>query len=104
MSDYLDREPGMYERDGSAVALVEQQRAGILDSLRTTKAASVTLLDSDGGSLHWGVYTADDGVEAFLVYAAVRAIRDAAAGLDIGHADACRLVLRAIAEGVGGGT
>lgn len=92
----------MYAADGATVALVEQQRAGIIEALRTTKAASVTMRDSDGGSLHWGVYTADDGdAEAFLVYAAVRAIRDAAAGLGIGHADACRLVLHAITKGVG---
>jgi hypothetical protein len=101
--DYLDRDPGFYiSDDGSAFALVEQQRASIIDALRVTKAASVTMFDPDGGGRHWGVYIDDDDdAESFMVYAAVRAIRDAAAALGVDDASACRLVLAAIAKGVG---
>jgi hypothetical protein len=100
--DYLDRDPGMYESDGAAFALVEQQRASVIDVLRTTKAASVTMLEENGDGKHWGIFIQDDGdAETFLVYAAARAVRDAAAALGVDHASACRLVLIAIEEGIG---
>lgn len=59
--DYLDIEPGMYAADGSAFALIEQQRAAMIEHLRTSKAVSTTLIDEEGTGRHWSVDIRDDG-------------------------------------------
>ena len=101
--DYLDRPPGMYASNGSAFALVEQQRAHVIERLRHTKAAFVVMLDPNGDGRHWAVYIREDGdAETFLIYAAVHALRDACAALGVSHEEGCRLLLAAIEEGVGG--
>lgn len=100
MNEHLDRQPGMYEHDGAVAALVEQQRACIIEQLRTATAASVTLFDSTGDVVHWGISGGDDA-EAFLVYAAGHAIRDIAGALNVTPARACTIVLFAITRGVG---
>lgn len=98
---YLDREPGMHDADGSAFALVEQQRMNVMDYLRDSKAVSVTMECRDGDFLHWGVYIADGDAETFITYAAVRALRDMMGALGVGAEECCRVILAAIDEGVG---
>lgn len=100
--DYLDSEPGIYEDDGAAAALVEQQRQSMREKLRTAPAVSLTIFDGRGDGYHWGVYMRDDGdVESFLLYAASKAVLDVAGALEIDESLACRLILDAIERGLG---
>lgn len=98
--DYLDIVPGRYDVEGDITALIEQQRAAVIDRIRKNGAVSVTTMEGDTG-YHWAVYLADGDAETFLLYAAVKTTRDVMAALGVGPVAATELVIRAIEEGVG---
>jgi hypothetical protein len=99
VSDYLDREPDMYEIDGAAVAVIDQQRAEAADAARTAPAIAVTWFDAAGAGTHWAIAPEDGGVE-FLLYVAARSVRDLAALHGCDEVEAARLTLMAIAKGI----
>lgn len=93
MSDDLDIEPSYIDDDdrGYAMAMIEQQRASIIERLRTTKAASVTLLDENGDGYHWGIFYREDmHPGAFLLDAAIKAVRDLAAASNASFEETCQ--------------
>ena len=97
----IERDPGVYANDGSAAALIEQQRAEILKALRTSKAHSVTIMEPSHDTMHNAVYVLDDEPLPFISFVAVKAVRDLAALLDGDHEKALGIVQAAIDNGIG---
>lgn len=99
-SSHLEFDPGVYDHDGAAAALVEQQRAFHRDAMRKSVAVSVTQIDHDGDTHHWAIYMRDDeDPRLFLLTAAVAAIRDLAGVFDADMDAALALVTCAIEKG-----
>lgn len=98
----IERDPGFVELSPGMVAIVDQQRAEMVAALRETLAVSATVIDRDGDMRHWALYALDDEFPGeFLVYAVVRAWRDAIAAVGCEHDELYRMVLDSISRGIG---
>jgi hypothetical protein len=96
-----EREPGLYEQDGTSAAVIEQQRAEVREALRSSRAHSVTVFSEQGDTLHSAIYTLPGDSRPFLSFVAVKAIRDLAAVMGGDHEGAAAIVLAAIERGLG---
>lgn len=97
-----DRMRGSFDLDGGMAAVIDQQRAAILEGVRKADYVSVSFYDSDGGT-HWAIAIPSSEAEMdsdqFLLYALAKAWRDfqGETGLtDLGVAAAVRLALEKI--------
>jgi hypothetical protein len=99
MSD-LELDAGFYDADGGTVALVDQQRALVRDSIRTARACWTLTMEEDGGLRCWQMCPGEEGAESFLFLALLYAWRSAEDVLGVGQEDLAALVLEALERGV----
>lgn len=58
-------------------------------------------IEADGSITHWAFCSREETATPFLLFAAIKAVRDASAALDVEPAEVCELVMAGIERGAG---
>lgn len=95
---------GIYGLTPDVLAATDQERAKVMEGLRTSDAISITWLDKQNNATHWAICVdGEDGDRAmtFLIYSVCHAWRDVQSLTELDDGGVADLILDALKEGVG---